>query len=44
MHSFGLANLPDTFLIDKQGRIAAAYTAGLVNREDLDANIRAILK
>jgi cytochrome c biogenesis protein CcmG/thiol:disulfide interchange protein DsbE len=44
MHSFGLTNLPDTFLIDKQGKIAAAYTAGLVNREDLEANIRAILK
>jgi cytochrome c biogenesis protein CcmG/thiol:disulfide interchange protein DsbE len=44
MHNFGLANLPDTFLIDKRGRVAAAYTAGLVNREDLDENIRAILK
>jgi peroxiredoxin len=43
MKSFGLANLPDTFLIDKKGRVAAVYTAGLVNREDVETNIKAIL-
>ena len=43
LKSFGLAGLPDTYLIDKQGRIAATYTGGIVNRENLEANIRAIL-
>ena len=43
MQTFGLTGLPDTFLIDKKGRIAAAYRGGIVNREDVEANIRAIL-
>jgi peroxiredoxin len=43
LKSFGLTGLPDTYLIDKQGRIAATYTGGIVNRENLEANIRAIL-
>jgi hypothetical protein len=42
-HQYGIQNLPDTFLIDRQGRVAAAYTAGLVDREDVEANINALL-
>jgi cytochrome oxidase Cu insertion factor (SCO1/SenC/PrrC family) len=40
---YGIQNLPDTFLIDRQGRVAAAYTAGLVDKSDLEANIMALL-
>jgi thiol-disulfide isomerase/thioredoxin len=43
LNAFGLAGLPDTYLIDKKGRIAAAYTGGIVNRDDIETNIRAIL-
>jgi peroxiredoxin len=43
MKSFGLTSLPDTFLIDKNGRVAAVYKAGLVNRENLESNIQAVL-
>jgi len=43
MQAFGLANLPDTLLIDKKGRIAASYTGGIVNREDIEAHIRTLL-
>lgn len=40
---YGIQNLPDTFLIDRQGKVAAAYMAGLVDRADIEANIRAVL-
>ena len=40
---FGITNMPDTFLIDQDGRIAAAYRAGLVDKDDVEANIRAML-
>jgi peroxiredoxin len=40
---YGIQNLPDTFLIDRQGRVAAAYRAGLVDKGDVDANIRALI-
>jgi peroxiredoxin len=40
---FGIQSLPDTFLIDRQGRLAAAYRAGLVDRNDIEANIKALL-
>jgi peroxiredoxin len=43
LNSFGLAGLPDTYLIDKKGRIAAAYIGGIVNRDDIETNIRALL-
>lgn len=39
---YGITNMPDTFLIDRQGKIAAKYT-GLVNRDDVDAKLRAML-
>jgi cytochrome c biogenesis protein CcmG/thiol:disulfide interchange protein DsbE len=40
---YGIRNLPDTFLIDRQGKIAAAYVAALVDKDDVEANIRAML-
>lgn len=40
---FGIKTLPDTFLIDQEGRVAAAYLAGLVDRDNVEANIKAIL-
>ena len=40
---YGIQNLPDTFLIDRQGRVAAAYMAGLVDKDDIEANIKALL-
>jgi len=40
---YGIQNLPDTFLIDRQGRVAAAYLAGLVDKDDVEANIKALL-
>jgi peroxiredoxin len=40
--SYDINALPLTYLIDRQGRIAAVY-AGMVDRSDLEANIRTIL-
>jgi peroxiredoxin len=40
---YGIEGMPDTFLIDRQGRIAAAYRAGVVDRNDVEANIKALL-
>lgn len=40
---YGIKSLPDTFLIDRQGRVAAIYKEGLVDKKDVDANIRALL-
>lgn len=39
---YGIVNMPDTFLIDRNGRIAAKY-AGLVSRDDVEANLRKML-
>lgn len=39
---YSVENMPDTFLIDRQGRIAAVYT-GLVDRVNIEANIQAML-
>jgi cytochrome c biogenesis protein CcmG/thiol:disulfide interchange protein DsbE len=39
---YSIGNMPDTFLIDRRGRIAAAYT-GLVDRANIEANIRSML-
>ena len=41
--SYGIESMPDTFLIDRQGRVAAAYRGGLVDRENLDLNIQDLL-
>ena len=40
--AFELRFLPATFLIDKQGRIAATY-AGVVDKADVDSNITKLL-
>lgn len=40
---YGIKSLPDAFLIDGQGRIAAAYSAELVNKHDVETNIRTLL-
>jgi peroxiredoxin len=40
--TYGIEAMPDTFLIDRQGRIAAAYT-GVVDRENVEANLRTML-
>jgi cytochrome c biogenesis protein CcmG/thiol:disulfide interchange protein DsbE len=40
---YGIGNLPDTFLIDKHGRVAALYKEGLVDKDNVEANIKALL-
>lgn len=40
---FGIQTLPDTFLVDRQARVAAAYRATLVDKKDVEANIKALL-
>ena len=37
--SYGIRSMPDTFLIDRHGRVAAAYIAGLVDRNNIEVNI-----
>ena len=39
---FGVEAMPDTYLIDRQGRIAATYK-GLVDKNNVEANLRALL-
>jgi len=41
--SYEIHGLPDTFLIDRRGRLAAAYMAGIVDRDDIEANIKTVL-
>ena len=40
--AYGISNMPDTFLIDREGRIAATY-AGMVDRKGLEKNIQKLL-
>lgn len=40
---FGIQGLPDTFLIDRQGRVAAAYRESLVDKNDVEANIKVLI-
>lgn len=40
---YGITNLPDTFLIDRDSRLAAAYIGGLVDRDNIEANINTLL-
>jgi peroxiredoxin len=40
---YGIGNLPDTFLIDRQGRVAALYKESLVDKDNVEANIKALL-
>ncbi|HEX4487669.1 MAG TPA: TlpA disulfide reductase family protein [Terriglobales bacterium] len=39
---YGIASMPDTYLIDRDGKIAAVYS-GLVNKDDVEANIQKML-
>jgi peroxiredoxin len=39
---YGIENMPDTFLIDRRGRIAATY-AGVVDKDNVEANIKTML-
>jgi peroxiredoxin len=39
---YGVENMPNTFLIDRHGRIAANYV-GLVDKDNVETNIQAIL-
>jgi len=40
--AYGIGNMPDTFLIDQQGRIAASYV-GMVDKDGLEKNIQTLL-
>jgi cytochrome c biogenesis protein CcmG/thiol:disulfide interchange protein DsbE len=40
--AYGIGNMPDTFLIDREGRIAATYV-GMVDRNGLQKNIQKLL-
>lgn len=42
-HQFGIQGLPDTFLIDRNGRVAAIYKETLVDKDNVEANIKALL-
>jgi peroxiredoxin len=39
---YKIENMPDAFLIDRQGRIAATYV-GLVDKDNVETNIQAVL-
>lgn len=41
--SYGIENMPDTFLIDRKGHVAAAYRAGLVDPADVEVNLKLLL-
>jgi cytochrome c biogenesis protein CcmG/thiol:disulfide interchange protein DsbE len=41
--SYGIGSMPDTFLIDRQGKIAASYRAGLVDKDNVETNVAALL-
>ena len=40
--AYGIVQMPDTFVIDRKGRIAATYV-GMVDRRGLDRNIQTLL-
>jgi cytochrome c biogenesis protein CcmG/thiol:disulfide interchange protein DsbE len=40
---YGIGSLPETFLIDRHGMVAAVYKEGLVDKDNVEANIQAIL-
>ena len=39
---YAIESMPDTFLIDRKGNVAAAYR-GLVDKSDIEANIKMLL-
>jgi cytochrome c biogenesis protein CcmG/thiol:disulfide interchange protein DsbE len=40
--AYGIENMPDTFLIDRQGRVAAVYN-GMVDKQNVEDNLRIML-
>jgi peroxiredoxin len=40
--AYGIENMPDTFLIDRQGRLAAVYN-GMVDKRNVEENLRTML-
>jgi peroxiredoxin len=40
---YAIEGMPDTFLIDRQGKIAAAYLARKVDKDEVEAKIKALL-
>ena len=40
---YGIENMPDTFLIDQHGKIVAAYLGKKVDKDALEAKIKALL-
>jgi peroxiredoxin len=40
--AYGIENMPDTFLIDREGRVAAVYK-GMVDKQNVEENLRAML-
>ena len=40
---YGIESLPDTFLIDRKGKIAAAYKAVLVDKDNVEAQIKTLV-
>ena len=40
---YGIEGMPDTFLIDRQGRVPAVYRAALVDKDNVEANIKSLL-
>jgi cytochrome c biogenesis protein CcmG/thiol:disulfide interchange protein DsbE len=40
---FGIHIMPDSFLIDRQGRVAAAYRSGLIDRTNMETNLSALI-
>jgi cytochrome c biogenesis protein CcmG/thiol:disulfide interchange protein DsbE len=40
---YHIEGMPDTFLIDREGRLAAVYN-GMVDREDIEKNVQSLLQ
>ncbi len=40
---FAIETMPDTFLIDKRGKVAAAYRGEVVDKDDIETNLKALL-
>jgi peroxiredoxin len=40
---YSIGSMPDTYIVDQKGRIASAYV-GLVDRDNVEANIQTVLK
>jgi len=40
---YAIDNMPDSFLIDRHGKVAASYRAQVVDRSAVEAKIKALL-